>query len=76
MSSGAGLQQRGAIKRDKIDGMTVNHCCVFGRPLSGVMLLHYLQLSALYGAVNVNTDFVKVGEDANESEWSIELIWV
>lgn len=30
MSSGAGEERRGAIKADKIDGMTVNHCCVFG----------------------------------------------
>lgn len=60
MSSGAGEQRRGAIKADKIDWMTVNHCCVFGRLLSGVMLLHYLLLSALYGAVNVLTAFMKV----------------
>lgn len=67
MSSGAGEWRRGAIKRDKIDAMAVNHCCVFGRPLSGVMLLHCLLLSALYGAVNVNTGFTKVREDVKES---------
>lgn len=67
MSSGAGEWRRGAIKRDKIDAMAVNHCCVFGRPLSGVMLLHYLPLSALYGAVNVNTGFTKVYEHVKES---------
>lgn len=76
MSSGAGDQSRGAIKTDKIDRMTVNHCCVFGRPLAGAMLLHYLLLSALYGAVNVHTAFMKACEDVNESEPSTELIWV
>lgn len=52
MSSGAGE----AIKRDKIDRMIVNHCCVFGWLLLGVMLLHYLLLSALYSTLNMNTE--------------------
>lgn len=60
MSSGAGEQRRGAIKIDKTDRMAVNHCCAFGTLLSGVMLLHYLLLSALYAAVNVHAAFTKV----------------
>lgn len=47
--------------------MAVNHCCVFGRPLSGVMFLHYLLLSAPYGAVNLNAAFAEVCEDVKES---------
>lgn len=58
-----------AIKRDKIDRMIVNHCCVFGRLLLGVMLLHYRLLSALYSTLNM-TDFIKVYEAVNENEHS------
>lgn len=69
MSSGAVEDKmREAIKRDKIDRMIVNHCCVFGRLLLGVMLLHYLLLSALYNTLNMN--FIKVYKAVNENEQS------
>lgn len=74
MSSGAGEQKKGAIKSDKTGRMTVNHCCVFGRLLAGVMLLHYLLLSALYGAVNVHTASMEGCEDVIEREPSTEPI--
>lgn len=59
-STGAGSGAGEAIKRDKTDTMIVNHCCVFGRLLLGVILLHYLLLSILYSTLNIDTDFIKV----------------
>lgn len=38
----------------------VNHCCVFGRLLLGVILLHYCLLSILYSTLNTNTAFIKI----------------
>lgn len=54
-----------AVKSDKADWISVNHCCVFGRLSQGVMLLrYYIVLSGLFTA----TLSAKVYEAADEAE--------
>lgn len=62
VNSGAGEVRGGnqAIKIDKVDNTIVNHCSAFGKLFSGVMLLQYLLLFALYSIINTNADFIKV----------------
>ena len=69
MCPGAGedrLENR-AIKKDKIQSVIVNHCCVFGRPLSGVILLHYHLLSAPYSTITMNTASIKLLNEVCEA---------
>lgn len=58
-------QWAAAVKSDKADWISVNHCCVFGRLCQGVMLLrYYVSLSGLFTA----TLGAKVYEAADEAE--------
>lgn len=81
VSSGEGWRENQAIKGDKVDGMIVDHCCVFGRLFLGVILLHYLLLSGLYSTLNKYTNFLKVHikeyeavNDLCRKHWEIILI--